>query len=109
MDSSQESLTRSMKPKLLTLLLTSGLALALLTGCSGPWYRAGCTDQDYYRDEAQCEMEYQQSRRQTFYAGAAPAVGLAMTGNAIGEGFAHRNYVNSCLRAKGWTPQKPGN
>ncbi len=92
--------------KSLLLILVSGL---FCTGCSSPWYRAGSTAQDYYRDESQCEMEYQQTRRQTFYAGSGPAVGLAMSGEAIGEGFRHRSYVNDCLRAKGWTPHQPAN
>ena len=83
------------------------LSTVLATGCSSPWYRAGSTERDYYREEAQCEMEYQQTKRQQFYVGAAPAVGLAMTGEAIGEGFQRRNYVNDCLRAKGWQPHPP--
>lgn len=94
----------TMKP--LPILLILGTS-TLLGGCSSPWYRAGSTEQDYYRDEAQCEMEYQQSRRAQNFTGPAPAVGLAMAGSAIGEGFSHRNYINTCLRAKGWTPKAP--
>ena len=78
------------KDQMKILILLSAL-VALLSGCGGTWVKPGATQQDFYRDSAQCEMQGGQACNQM--------QGLA---GALCKQRVQRN----CIRGKGWSEQK---
>jgi hypothetical protein len=64
---------------------------ALLSGCGGTWVKPGSSQQDFYRDSSQCEMQGGQACNQS-----------AGLGGAICKQRVQRN----CMRGKGWSQQK---
>ena len=97
-----------MKP----LRLCASVALILCTGCGTPkvWYRPGSSQEQMELDKAECRLRWDQM----FYAQPNVNVNVAVGDNAgryvaaetasqgIGQAIAKGNFVDDCLRAKGY-------